>query len=71
MDVLGANRLQRVVCLKRSCGFSTQARPSGPCVGQLDWNAVDRRHVTNRGPLSGLPLAKPPGFPKKKLDESR
>src|SRR5215813_5931161 len=26
MDVLGANRLQRVVCSKRSCGFSTQAR---------------------------------------------
>jgi hypothetical protein len=24
MDVLGANRLQRVVCSKRSCGFSTQ-----------------------------------------------
>ena len=26
MDVLGANRLQRVVCSKRSCGFSTQAQ---------------------------------------------
>ena len=25
MDVLGANRLQRVVSSKQSCGFSTQA----------------------------------------------
>src|SRR5262245_49457997 len=30
MDVLGANRLRRVVCSKRSCGFSTQAR-NGTC----------------------------------------
>jgi hypothetical protein len=26
MDVLGANRLRRVVCSKRYCGFSTRAR---------------------------------------------
>jgi hypothetical protein len=26
MDVLGANRFRRVVCSKRYCGFSTQAR---------------------------------------------
>jgi len=30
MDVLGANRLRRVVYLKRYCGFSTQAR-NGTC----------------------------------------
>ena len=26
MDVLGANRFRPVVCSKRCCGFSTQAR---------------------------------------------
>ena len=30
MDVLGVNQLRRVVCLKRSFGFSTQAR-NGTC----------------------------------------
>src|SRR5262245_13272578 len=30
MGVLGANRLRRDVCLKRYCGFSTQAR-NGTC----------------------------------------
>ena len=30
MDVLGESRFRRVVCSKRSCGFSTQAR-NGTC----------------------------------------
>src|SRR6516162_10143546 len=52
MDVLGANRLQRVVCSKRSCGFSTQARngtccrratrTTKPCIGAFRLGAAMR-----------------------------
>ena len=47
MDVLVANRLRRVVCLKRYCGFSTQAR-SGTCCRRATrtYKTVHRRFQT-------------------------
>jgi hypothetical protein len=41
MDVLGANRLRRVVCLKRYCGFSTPAR-NGTCCHRVPAETAQR-----------------------------
>src|SRR2546427_3036425 len=46
MDVLGANRFRRVVCLKRSCGFSTQARNGTCCRSYPNYKTVHRRFQT-------------------------
>ena len=55
MDFLGANRLQRVVCSKRSCGFSTRVpngtccrgatRTTKPCIGAFRLGAAMRLYV--------------------------
>src|SRR5437667_8542859 len=57
MDVLGANRLRRGVCSKRSCGFSTQARngtccrratrTTKLCIGAFSRDEVLRRVLTD------------------------
>ena len=46
MDVLGANRLQRVVCSKRSCGFSTQAQWNMLPQSYPNYKTVHRRFQT-------------------------
>jgi len=55
MDVLGANRLQRVVCSKQPCGFSPMARAAAE-LPELQNRARDQRNC------AGIPLLKNHGL---------